>query len=51
LRVEDQFTSSGAIKIEGAVVGTVHCESQVLVAKGGAAAISKIDESRERLAV
>jgi cytoskeletal protein CcmA (bactofilin family) len=35
LRVEGQLTSSGALRIEGALVGTVRCESQVLVAKGG----------------
>ena len=35
LRVEGGLTSSGVIKIEGTVVGTVRAERQVLVAKGG----------------
>ncbi len=35
LRVEGWLTSSGVIKIEGTVVGTVRAERQVLVAKGG----------------
>ncbi len=35
LRVEGGLSSSGVIRIEGTVVGTVRAERQVLVVKGG----------------
>ncbi len=35
MRLEGQIASSGAVRIEGTIVGNVHCESQVIVAKGG----------------
>jgi cytoskeletal protein CcmA (bactofilin family) len=35
LHVKGTLSSSGAIRVEGTVVGTVRAEHQVLVAKGG----------------
>ncbi len=35
LRVEGALTSTGVIRIEGTVIGSVQAERQVLVAKGG----------------
>jgi cytoskeletal protein CcmA (bactofilin family) len=35
LRVEGTLSSSGVIRIDGAVVGTIRAEHQVLVAEGG----------------
>jgi cytoskeletal protein CcmA (bactofilin family) len=35
MRVEGELTTDGVVKIEGTVVGSVHAEQQVLVAKGG----------------
>jgi cytoskeletal protein CcmA (bactofilin family) len=34
-RIEGALQASGVIKVEGTVVGTVHAERQVLVARGG----------------
>lgn len=34
-RIEGEIASSGVVKVEGTVVGTVRAERQVLVAKGG----------------
>lgn len=34
-RVEGELKSSGVVKVEGTVVGTIHAERQVLVARGG----------------
>lgn len=35
MRVEGVIASSGAVRIDGTVVGDVRCESRVLVARGG----------------
>lgn len=34
-RLEGELASSGVVKVEGTVVGTIRAERQVLVAKGG----------------
>lgn len=35
MRVEGELTTDGVVKVEGIVVGSIHAEQQVLVAKGG----------------
>ncbi len=35
MRVEGELVTDGVVKVEGTVVGSVHAEQQVLVAKGG----------------
>lgn len=35
MRVEGEIVSDGVVKVEGAVVGSIRAERQVLVAKGG----------------
>lgn len=35
MRVEGEIVSDGVVKVEGAVVGSIRAERQVLIAKGG----------------